>query len=129
MDTNLTCEPEYQVKSWPDMVNLLLGIFFCVTPWFALESGTASTWNAVLLGAAIAIAAIFAIVKPCVGTEWTNVGLGLWLLVAPWVLDLSRTTSSVCASVLTGIFVTYFASAQLILLKRSAAMRGHFHPL
>jgi len=125
MDTN-TSEAKPRISSWPDRVNLLLGLFLCVTPWLALDSGSASTWNAVFFGAAIAVAAIFAIAKPAVGPEWSNVVFGLWLLVAPWVLGFSSSNSSVCASVLVGIFVTYFACMHIILLNRPAASRRPF---
>jgi hypothetical protein len=124
---NLPRDSRPRISSWPDRVNLLLGLFLCVTPWLAPTSGTANTWNAVFFGAAIAVAAICAIAKPGVRPEWSNVVFGLWLLVAPWALGSADTNSSVYASVLVGLFVTYFACMQIILLKRPAATRRPSH--
>jgi hypothetical protein len=126
VQTNVTRGSHYAIKSWPDRVNLLLGLFLCVSPWLAMDSGTASTWNAVFFGSAIIVAALFAIAKPGVRPEWSNVVFGLWLLVAPWALGFSSVDSSMYASVLVGIFVTYFACMQIILLKRPAATRRPF---
>lgn len=110
-----------QIRSWPDRTNLVLGALLCVSPWLALGGSTAITWNAVIFGAAIAIAAIVAIAKPAVGPEWTNVTLGAWLLIAPWVLGFSDHAVAVWMSVLVGILVAYFAGMQIMLLKRTAA--------
>lgn len=123
---NQTRDSQPRINSWPDRVNLLLGLFLCVTPWLALDSGTTSTWNALFFGAAIVVAATFAIAQPGTGPEWSNVVFGLWLLVAPWVLGFYDANSSACASVLVGLFVTYFACMQVILLKRPAATRRPF---
>ena len=126
MNTNTTDTSNPQISSWPDRTNLVLGALLCVSPWLAWGGSTAITWNAVILGAAIAIAAIVAIAKPAVAPEWTNVGLGAWLLIAPWVLGFSDNAGAGWMSVLVGILVAYFAGMQLTLMKRPAASRRSF---
>lgn len=86
----------------------------------------ATTWNAVIFGAAIATAAIVAIAKPAVAPEWTNVGLGAWLLIAPWVLGFSDYAVAGWTSLLVGILVVYFAGMQIALMKRPAASRRSY---
>lgn len=126
MNTNTTRKPYSKTKSWPDRANVVLGAFLCLSPWFAPGNDAAGLWNAAIFGAAIAIAAARAIVKPATGPEWTNVGLGLWLLIAPWALGFSADTGAVLASVLVGVFVVYFAGMQIVLLKRPEATRRAF---
>jgi len=123
VNVNMTHAPDPQVSSWPDRVNLLLGGLLWLSSWLALDGGAASTWNAMILGAAIVIVAIAAIAKPAVGLEWINVGFGVWLAIAPWALDFSADTGAVWGSVLVGLFVTCFAAMQIVLLKRPAVTR------
>lgn len=114
------------IKSWPDRTNLVLGVLLCLSPWLAPSDHAAIAWNAVIFGAAIAVAAGFAIAKPSVVPEWTNVALGMWLLIAPWALGFAADTGAVWASVLVGLFVVYFAGTQIVLLKRPPATRRAF---
>ena len=126
MNTNTTDTSNPQISSWPDRTNLVLGALLCVSPWLAWGGSTAITWNAVIFGAAIAIAAIVAIAKPSVAPEWTNVGLGAWLLIAPWVLSFSDDAVAGWTSMLVGVLVAYFAGMQIALMKRPAASRHPF---
>lgn len=123
VNVNMTHAPDPQVSSWPDRVSLLLGGLLWLSSWLALDGGAASTWNAMILGAAIVIVAIAAIVKPAVGLEWINVGFGVWLAIAPWALDFSADTGVAWGSVLAGLFVTCFAAMQIVLLKRPGVSR------
>ncbi|HKZ09970.1 MAG TPA: SPW repeat protein [Rhodanobacteraceae bacterium] len=126
VNTNMTdtCNPP--ISTWPDRTNLVLGALLCVSPWLAGGGSIAITWNAVAFGAAIAITAIAAIARPAVGPEWTNVGLGAWLVIAPWVFGFSDQAVAGWTSLLVGILVAYFAGIQITLMKRSAASRRSF---
>jgi hypothetical protein len=126
VNTNTTNTPNPPISSWPDRTNLVLGALLCVSPWLAWSGSTTITWNAVILGAAIAVAAIAAIAKPAVGPEWTNAGLGAWLLIAPWVLGFSGDAVAGWTSLIVGILVVYFAGMQITLLKRPAISRRPF---
>lgn len=127
VNTNTTDTSNPAISSWPDRTNLVLGALLCLSPWLAWSGSTTITWNAVIFGAAIAIAAIAAIAKPAVGPEWTNVGLGAWLLIAPWVLSFSDHAVAAWTSLLVGILVAYFAGMQIALMRRPTASRS-FRP-
>ena len=126
MNPNMADTSNPSISSWPDRTNLVLGALLCLSPWLSWDGSTAITWNAVIFGAAIAIAAIAAIARPAVGPEWTNVGLGAWLLIAPWVLGFSDHAVAAWTSLLVGILVAYFAGMQITLMKRPAASRRSF---
>ena len=117
-----TAVPQHSItraQPWIDWTNLTLGAFLAVSPWLALGGGPAVLWNAVACGAIIAIAAVAALPKPNAGAEWANVCLGLWLMIAPWVLGFSATIGATWTSVLVGLGVACFAGLQVSLLNRS----------
>ncbi len=73
-----------------DVANLILGAILFFSPWmFGFDAGAASQ-NAYVAGVVIAILAIAALAAFAVWEEWLNLIVGLWTLVAPWVLG-SRT--------------------------------------
>ena len=120
--TALTQYANSKAQSWIDWTNLTLGVFLAASPWLGLGGDAAVIWNAVSCGAIVAIIAGVALAKPYVGAEWTNVGLGLWLLIAPWVLGFSANLNAMGTSLLVGLGVACFAGFQLALLNRSSGM-------
>lgn len=114
--------PQYSTinaQPWIDWTNLTLSVFLAASPWLALGGDAAVVWNAVACGVIIAIAAIVALSKPDDGAEWTNVGFGLWLVIAPWALGFPVNAGATWTSVLVGFGVACFAGLQISLLNRS----------
>src|SRR5215813_3702477 len=78
------------IKHWQDPVNLILGVWLLISPWVLEHQAEAtSTGNAVILGVLIALAAVIALFRVKAWEEWTNVVLGVWLVVSPWILGFS----------------------------------------
>jgi hypothetical protein len=74
-------------------INVLAGLWLVLAPWFLGYSRVdAALWNDVLVGAAVLILAIIRVVAPgrLVGVSRANVVLGVWLLLAPFVLRYGR---------------------------------------
>jgi len=69
--------------------NILAGIWLVIAP-FALNYGAFDTplWNDIVLGVAIFILALMRVSAPLAhaGVSWVNFALGLWLIVAPFIL-------------------------------------------
>ena len=98
------------IKHWQDPVNLILGIWMIVSPWVLGYSMEATpTWNAVILGILIGVAALFALYRVMAWEEWGNVVLGVWLLISPWVLSFSSIRSAMSNAVIVGIVVAVLA--------------------
>jgi len=98
------------IKHWQDPINLILGIWMIVSPWVLGYSMEATpTWNAVILGILIGVAALFALYRVMAWEEWGNVVLGLWLLISPWVLSFSSIRSAMSNAVIVGIVVAILA--------------------
>ncbi len=108
-------------KHWQDWGNLVLGLWILASPWVLQlttavgaevtggATNNAVTWNLSLVGivvAALAVASIFAFQA---WEEWTNVGLGVWLFVSPWVLGFSSSTLLMWNAVIAGALIVILA--------------------
>ena len=99
-----------QLKHWQDPVNLVLGVWLALSPWVLSHSGeTVPTANAVIVGVALIAAALGAILVPRAWEEWTELALGLWLVVSPWALGFSANGQAMLAAVTTGIPIAALA--------------------
>jgi len=95
-----------------DIVNLLAGLALALSPWvLGFTTVTAATWNAWLVGAAIALVALFALISFHRAEEVVNGLLGIWAVMAPWVLGFSELRAATGAHVVLGLVVALVASA------------------
>jgi hypothetical protein len=95
---------ERTVDTWQDGVNFLLGLALFLSPFvlgFSTES--AAAYNAHIIGALIAIFAIATILTFQAWEEWINAVLGLWLVLAPWVLGFTGHEAAKLTHVLIGV--------------------------
>jgi SPW repeat len=98
------------IKHWQDPINLILGIWMIVSPWVLRYSTDANpTWNAVILGILIGVAALFALYRVMAWEEWGSVVLGVWLVISPWVLGFSANTNAMSNAIVVGIIVAVLA--------------------
>src|SRR5262245_63828111 len=81
---------KWRNESFVDVVNLILGAWLFVTPWFYGFASGAAGWNAWIMGALIALVAIAALAAFAEWEEWINLLLGLWVLAAPWALAFTE---------------------------------------
>ncbi|MGE3361948.1 MAG: SPW repeat protein [Rhizobiaceae bacterium] len=89
-----------------DWINLVLAIFLFLSPWlvgFAAEVNPA--WNAWLMGAAMGIISLAALYAFAEWEEWVNGALGLWLIVAPWILGFTASMNAMWTHVAIGALV------------------------
>ncbi|HVX79149.1 MAG TPA: SPW repeat protein [Bradyrhizobium sp.] len=101
-----------------DVANLILGAFLFFSPWiFGFEAGKASQ-NANIAGVIIVILAIAALAAFAVWEEWLNLIVGLWTLVAPWVLGFQG-TPAMTVHVIVGIAVAVLAAIELWLMSHN----------
>ena len=90
-----------RVKDW---VNLILAVLLFISPWVLGFAGeTVPAWNAWIIAVIIAILALAAISAFAEWEEWINGLLGVWLIIAPWVLSFSSSTHALWAHVVLGI--------------------------
>lgn len=71
---------------WQDWVALVAGVYAVLSPIWT-ETETAATWTMIALGGLLALAAAWSIFAPgAVISEWTHIGLGVLLVISPWVM-------------------------------------------
>ena len=91
-------------KSW---VNILLGIWMIVSPFVLGFHSSKAIWTNVVTGVVVGILAIirWRIHQP--GWSWSNLILGIWLVISPFVLFLSG--AAMWNNVILGIIIGAFA--------------------
>jgi SPW repeat-containing protein len=95
-----------QKQHWQDWVTLLLGIWICVSPWTTDSgAGGAAISSYYIVGVAVTLFAIVALVTFRPWEEWVNLVLGAWLLVSPWLLGFRAVTGLMWNALLIGALV------------------------
>ena len=88
-----TTETTRSTVSWTSGINLVAGIWLIIAPFILGYSGiVAALWNDIVVGILIAILAGGRLAGPFrnPGYSWFNVGLGCWLIIAPFILPYAR---------------------------------------
>jgi hypothetical protein len=80
---------------------------------FALGGLSTAVWDAAVVGILIACCSAIALTRYGAWAEWTNVVLGCWAVIAPWVLGFSGAQTAMWTHVVIGICVACIAAAQL----------------
>ena len=77
-------------QRWQDWVILTLGVWLFFAPFFMSYGSItgAAAWSSYVAGTVAAVFAASALWTPASQSEaWVNLVLGLWLVIAPFVLD------------------------------------------
>jgi hypothetical protein len=90
----------------------VLGIILFISPWYsATWSNSTSSWNAWILGAAIAIVALWSLATPeSPIPEGINIVLGIWVFISPWVLGFTQLRIETWSAWVIGVLVVLFAA-------------------
>jgi hypothetical protein len=102
-------------SEWPlDLYKLMLGVFLALSPWlfgFAYKPASLDAWTtgSILVAVSAAALLVFSDWK-----EWAALALGLWLVVAPWVLNLPHLATKI--HVIAGLVCAYLAGLELWLV-------------
>jgi hypothetical protein len=74
-------------------INILVGLWLVLAPWFlGYPRAYEAMWNDTAVGVAVLLLALIRAIAPTrfVGISRANMLLGLWLILAPFVLDYGR---------------------------------------
>lgn len=89
---------------WQDDLNFLLGAGLFFSPWvFGFGAEQPAAFNAHAVGAIIAAVALIELFAFQTWEEWVSGVLGAWLLISPWALGFSESSTAVLTSVVAGI--------------------------
>jgi hypothetical protein len=93
---------------------VLLGAWEVIAPFILGYSAFAGAlWDAILLGIALIILAGWAALSNQVSTvkwlEWINVVLGVWLIIAPFIIRYTNVGAALWNDIIIGILVVVLA--------------------
>lgn len=95
-----------QTQRWQDWLNLILGIWLFFAPMVGV--GTAmgiAAWDSYIVGVLVALFSIGALARPQQWEEWINAVLGLWLILAPFVLAFTSETGPMWNHIIVGLVI------------------------
>lgn len=108
------------------ILNVLLGIWFFVSPWVFGAAHTSNAWNAWIVGAALVILAAARMSAPAAtGLSWINMLLGIWMFASPWIFGYTANTGRFINSLCVGVVV--FLASLSVLNARSSEILYHQH--
>jgi len=112
------------------VVNLLMGIWLLGAPYALGYARTSAGWNSTIIGILVMAVAVVRIVRPAT-TAWLSavtLALGVWLVVASFVLDPVMTARTINNLISAAVIVTE-ASVSLVYGLRAARGDRSAHPL
>jgi hypothetical protein len=84
-----TLQSMRQTVQWTSGINIIAGLWLIIAPFLlGYDAIQAALWNDVIVGIIVAAFAVARVARPLMnpGLSWINALLGLWLIVAPFVL-------------------------------------------
>lgn len=109
-------------------VNVLLGLWLIAAPWVLAYSHPRAVWNDVVVGIILIVLAAFKALKPVrlVWLSWANLALGIWLFIAPFVLQYGQNVVSgvnrgLWNDLVVGIFVIVLSWTSANIVTRPAS--------
>lgn len=90
-------------------INIIAGIWLIIAPFVMHYHATGNIWQEVVFGAVIAVLGLARLFAPNVSwPSWANSIIGVWLIIAPWVIP-ATSVSARWNEVVTGIIVAVLA--------------------
>ena len=75
---------------WEAWCSWLLGLCLCISPGpLRFDAEPTATYASVLTGVLLICVEVITVSTFRIWEEWINVAIGVWLIAAPWVLNLS----------------------------------------
>jgi cellulose synthase/poly-beta-1,6-N-acetylglucosamine synthase-like glycosyltransferase len=108
---------------YQDLVNLVCAVLLFVSPWILRFSGDDMAARAAwITGVVVAIFAVAALVRFAEWEEWISLLLGVWMIIAPWVVNFSTISHAVAAFVILGIVVALASVSEIWQIRHPHAM-------
>lgn len=110
-------------------LNILVGLWLVIAPWvLGYSEQSNAVWNQVGVGVVIAALASFRVFAPrqWESLSWINFVLGLWLVIAPFVLTYNETGNTQAIlwnDIISGLIVLSLAAWSAIATSKSSSRR------
>jgi hypothetical protein len=94
----------FTMKRWQDWVVLVLGVWLFLSPYFFGYTGAPAT-NSYVIGLAVTLFAVLALIDSRMWEEWINLALGAWLIISPFVLGFSAQQVATYNHIIVGLLI------------------------
>ena len=99
-----------QMKHWQDPANAVIGAWLVMSPWvLGFQNSSPALSNSLIIGMALLATALGAIFVPRAWEEWTEAGIGVWMVASPWLFDFSNLGAARLNAVLSGVVILTLA--------------------
>lgn len=98
---------------WASGTNVFVGVWLFATPFVLDFAGNdLAAGNAGIVGLLVAMLAASRVMAGFVRTwlSWTNVALGVWIVVSPWVLGTADVAAIRWSHLITGLVIAVLAA-------------------
>ncbi len=117
---------------WRNVVNALIGIWFIIAPAvLPFANDNAMGWTSVIGGLILLILAGTAVLsadaRRQAWMQWVTGLVGIWFIIAPWVLSFTTRPGDFWTSLILGIVALILSVWDLGALPKSAAVQQHSH--
>ncbi len=101
-------QQDVKVLSW---ITVILGVWLIIAPFILTFPSTVAMWNSIIVGVIVLVLSWIRAANPATspGLSWINAILGLWLIVAPFVMSMASSTSTRWNDIVLGIAVIVFS--------------------
>ena len=106
-----------------EWTNLILGVGFACAAFMFTDLPVAA-WNIGLVGGLIAYCSAVALYRYASWTEWSNLTLGCWAIVAPFTLGFGSAPAPTWTSIAVGVSVASIATLQLLAGRKAGRPSG-----
>lgn len=97
-----------------NVASIVAGLVLFFAPWYLGFADQAhAAWNAWIIGAGMSLVAAAALFAFHEAEEWTNLVLGVWAVVAPWILGFAALSAATTVHVVAGLVVAALAGLSL----------------
>ena len=105
-------------------LNLLVALWFFVSPWVYGAHMAPNAWNSWIVGAVLVIAALVEMnsdVRMAMNWNWLSIMLSIWVFFSPWVYGYTANTGRFINSLCVGVVAFVLAVITSTMASRSSS--------
>ncbi|MEX0730355.1 MAG: SPW repeat protein [Aquisalimonadaceae bacterium] len=113
-------------ERWRDGLMLAFGVWLVISPFvlgYAGQGAGMAMWNPIIVGLAVIVFAAAVLMRPQQWEEWINLVLGVWLILAPFVLMFWHIQAALWNHLIFGVLIA--GGALWSLMEMRAHHGGH----
>ncbi len=98
----------------PDFICAAAAAYLVLSPWmFRFADAAGATWSATLIGVLLGMVVLAKAVQVQEWQDWAGLALGIWAMMAPWLLGFGDITKAAGMHVFVGLVVAITSAIQL----------------